>query len=228
MKFSKLQHDRLAGTVYKTIRTAILSGEFQPGDRLKIRLLAEQMGTSVTPVRDALLQLVNERALVMRGPRDIRIQSLTREQYLEIRTLRLMLEGFGAELAAQNAIETEIDELQKNIDETARLYKKNDKPGVLKRNREFHEKLYKLSGMNTLAHLLDGFWIQISPLIAMYFDRSKLSDFVVHHQAVVDALKIGDKKAARNAIRADITEAGKGIIDIFDEQGNIQKTDGPT
>ena len=54
-----LEHDNLSNTVYATLCDALIKGQFQPGDRLKIREIAEKLGTSVTPVRDAILRLAS-------------------------------------------------------------------------------------------------------------------------------------------------------------------------
>ena len=96
-----LVHVNLGKSVYAMLRDALAAGRFQPNDRLRIRELALQLGTSVTPVRDAMLQLVQEEALVLRSPRDFRIPVLSVARYLEIRALRLELEGLGAAEAAQ-------------------------------------------------------------------------------------------------------------------------------
>ncbi|MEG2033675.1 MAG: GntR family transcriptional regulator, partial [Janthinobacterium sp.] len=63
-QMDSLQHVNLGKSVYATLRDALAAGRFQPNDRLRIRELALQLGTSVTPVRDAMLQLVQEEALV--------------------------------------------------------------------------------------------------------------------------------------------------------------------
>lgn len=77
-----------------------MNGMLLPNERLKIRDLAEKMGTSVTPVRDAVLRLVQDGALIMPSPRDIRVRSLTLTEYLEIRSIRMELEGMVAAKAA--------------------------------------------------------------------------------------------------------------------------------
>ncbi|OPH17657.1 GntR family transcriptional regulator, partial [Azospirillum brasilense] len=64
-----LEHDNLGGTIYQKLCEALMKGAFKPNDRLKIRDLADRLGTSVTPVRDAILRLVQDQALVLRSPR---------------------------------------------------------------------------------------------------------------------------------------------------------------
>ena len=92
--------DNLAGRVYAELRTALMEGRMVPGQRLKIREMAAAMGVSETPVREAVLQLVRERGLRMEAAKSITVAGLTLAQYMELRTIRLELEGLAAEAAA--------------------------------------------------------------------------------------------------------------------------------
>lgn len=95
-----IDHDNLSNKVYATLCDALIKGQFNPGDRIKIRDLAEQLGTSVTPIRDAILRLSHDDAIVFQSARNIQIPVLTEETYLEIRAIRLRLEALAAETAA--------------------------------------------------------------------------------------------------------------------------------
>ena len=110
-----LEHDNLGSTVYHLLCNALIQGKLKPGERLKIRELAARLGTSVTPVRDAILRLVQEQALAMKSARDIRVPHMTVERYLEIRAIRIKLEGLAAEMAAQNADATQIALLERYL-----------------------------------------------------------------------------------------------------------------
>ena len=76
-----------------------MSATFQPGQRLKIRELAKTMGTSETPVREALIQLVRDRALEMKEGYFIKVRRLSLAEYIELREIRLALEPLAAERA---------------------------------------------------------------------------------------------------------------------------------
>ena len=98
-EFAALEYENLNSVIYGALCDALMQGRFQPGDRLKIRDLAEQFGTSVTPIRDAILRLANDEAITFRSPRDIRIAGLSESRYREIRAIRVRLEGLAAETA---------------------------------------------------------------------------------------------------------------------------------
>src|SRR5690625_1562774 len=114
--FKAIQHENMGDKVYSEIAAALMEGKIKPNDKLRIRELAASLGTSVTPVRDAILRLVQDGALTMRSPRDIRVAEIDLEQYLEIRDIRLKLEGMAAARAAENSTKTDIQKMKKLIE----------------------------------------------------------------------------------------------------------------
>ena len=105
----KVTQENLTSKVYDQIKNALMRGQFRPGDRMAIRPLAEQLGTSPTPVREALLKLISFGALEMKPAHPIVVPTMTRDKYLENRTLRLSIEGLAAETAAANMKKKDID-----------------------------------------------------------------------------------------------------------------------
>ena len=92
--------ENLQERLYQRLREDLLAGRFQPGERLKIRDLANQWGTSPMPVRAALQRLVAEGALEGEAQRSLRVPLMTRERFLQILQVRLSLEGLAAESAS--------------------------------------------------------------------------------------------------------------------------------
>ena len=171
-QLDNLSHVNLGKSVYATLREALAAGRFQPNDRLRIRELALQLGISVTPVRDAMLQLVQEEALVLRSPRDFRVPVLSVARYLEIRALRLELERLL--LANEVAIA------------------RHDLAGALQCNQAFHLGLAQAAGMPTLTRFVDHLWMQTAPLIAAGYAAFSPDMRVGHHHAVIVALRQRD------------------------------------
>jgi len=154
-EFEAVSKETLGTTVYNRIRQAILNGDFRPGDKVKIREIAGQMAVSGTPVRDALLQLVMERALEMPSPREIRVPHLSGAELAEIRLLRVTLEGMAAEAAATRATAQDIARLEELNDTILTAFAEGDAHLALSHNRAFHSYLYRLSGMEVAAEILD-------------------------------------------------------------------------
>lgn len=207
-----LVHVTLGKSVYATLRDALAAGRFQPNDRLRIRELALQLGTSVTPVRDAMLQLVQEEALVLRSPRDFRVPVLSVARYLEIRALRLELEGLGAFEAAQRIDDATLADLERLLQANEAAIVRHDLPAALQCNQAFHLGLAQAAGMPTLKRFVDHLWMQTAPLIAAGYASFSPDMRVGHHHAIISALRQRDGAAARRAIEQDILDGGTQML----------------
>ena len=211
-QLDNLTHVNLGKSVYAMLREALAAGRFQPNDRLRIRELAIQLGTSVTPVRDAMLQLVQEEALVLRSPRDFRVPVLSVARYLEIRALRLELEGLGASEAAQRIDAASLADLERLLQANEDAIARHDLAAALQCNQAFHLGLAQAAGMPTLKRFVDHLWMQTAPLIAAGYATFSPDMRVGHHRAIISALRQRDGAAARRAIEQDILDGGAQML----------------
>ncbi|PVX36732.1 GntR family transcriptional regulator [Janthinobacterium sp. 78] len=216
-----LVHVNLGKSVYAMLRDALAAGRFQPNDRLRIRELALQLGTSVTPVRDAMLQLVQEEALVLRSPRDFRVPVLSVARYLEIRALRLELEGLGAAEAAQRIDAATLADLERLLQANEEAIARHDLAAALQCNQAFHLALAQAAGMPTLKRFVDHLWMQTAPLIAAGYASFSPDMRVGHHHAIISALRQRDSAAARRAIEQDILDGGTQMLAYVMRQERI-------
>ena len=207
-----LSHSNLGKSVHARLREALAAGRFRPNERLRIRELALQLGTSVTPVRDAMLQLVQEEALVLRSPRDFRVPMLSEARYLEIRALRVELEGLGAAMAARHIDAATLAQLEQLLLANQEAIARQDLAGALQCNQAFHLGLAQASGMPTLKRFVDHLWMQIAPLIAAGYAAFTPTMRVGHHRAILDALHARDGEAARQAMARDILDGGAQML----------------
>lgn len=210
-----IEHAFLGSSVYANLRQALITGQLKPNDRLRIRELAAQVGTSVTPVRDAVLQLAREHALEMRTPKDIRVPSLSHAQSLEIRTLRLELEGIGAQRAAQLIGPAELQLLTVNIRRTVRAITEEDLAATLRLNSEFHLQVARSAQMPMLSSFIDRLWMRAGPHIALAFTGDGQHRVVEHHQDLLAALRRQDGDAAADTMRRDIMATHQLLIDYM-------------
>ncbi|WP_371823394.1 GntR family transcriptional regulator [Paracoccus sp. Z118] len=201
----------LAAEVYDRIAEELMSGVLAPGTRLKIRELSDRMGVSVTPVRDAILRLVNNGALSFQSPRDIRVPFLERARYLEIRAIRLELEGLAAERAAQLANSRQLAMLDDLVVRNEQALLRGDQMEALRMNQRFHLALTEIAGMPILRGLVENLWLQMGPLIASGYGAGGRV-MIEHHHPVIDAIRNGDGEAARAAIRTDIMKGGEVLL----------------
>ena len=220
-QLDNLSHVNLGKSVYATLREALAAGRFQPNDRLRIRELALQLGTSVTPVRDAMLQLVQEEALVLRSPRDFRVPVLSVARYLEIRALRLELEGLGAFEAARRIDDASLADLERLLLANEEAIARHDLAAALQCNQAFHLGLAQAAGMPTLKRFVDHLWMQTAPLIAAGYASFSPDMRVGHHRAIISALRQRDSAAARRAIEQDILDGGTQMLAYVMRQERI-------
>jgi DNA-binding GntR family transcriptional regulator len=136
-----LTRTSLNDRVYETLRAALLEGRLRPHQRLKIRDLAATMGVSETPVREAVMQLVRERALTLQTSRSLTVPRLSATQYLELRQIRLELEGLAAARAAGQVSARDIAALAKLHDRLLKAEETGNAAEAVRSNWHFHARL---------------------------------------------------------------------------------------
>lgn len=214
----EIKHAYLGTSVYSSLREALVTGKLKPDDKLRIRDLAMQLGTSVTPVRDAILQLAKEQALVMKTPKDIRVPILTVQQYLEIRAVRLALEGLAAETAATMVTDDDFRRIEANIRANLDAIHREDMAEALKLNQTFHFFFAEIAKMPLLRAFLDSLWMRTGPLLALAYDHFSEQIAIEHHWEVLTALKNRDGAAARQAICTDILDGNNMMLEFIKTQ----------
>ncbi|HII0044702.1 GntR family transcriptional regulator [Klebsiella variicola] len=213
---NSISYSGLGSSVYSVLRDSLITGRFRPDTRLRIRDLASQLGTSVTPVRDAILQLSKEQALEMRTPKDIRVPKLNALQYEEIRTLRLHLEGVGAEKAALHISQQELQVIRKNIDLNHRAIEEGNLADGLRLNSEFHLLVAESARMPLLKGIIDTLWMRAGPLIAQAYAHFSERMAIEHHEELYQALRAHNSDAARNAIHQDIWDGNQKMAQFLE------------
>lgn len=212
-RFGSVEFENKGELIYGQLSNALIKGVLLPGERLKIRELADRMGTSVTPVRDAILRLVQDGALTMLSPRDIRVRSLTLEEYLEIRRIRVELEGMAAAAAATNATSEDIQKLRALVAHNEEAVSESRKEDAISSNQDFHFELCRIARMPQLAEILERLWLKMGPLIAQCYTAGG-RNMIDYHYPVVEAVQRNDPNAARIAMQNDILSGGQAILEF--------------
>ncbi len=153
--------ENLQERLYQRLREDLLAGRFQPGERLKIRDLANQWGTSPMPVRAALQRLVAEGALEGEAQRSLRVPLMTRERFLQILQVRLSLEGLAAESASGRLDEQALEGLEGCLRRMEDALRQREVQAYLEANSEFHLTLYRACGNPVLLRLIETLWLQV-------------------------------------------------------------------
>ncbi|WP_439594937.1 GntR family transcriptional regulator [Falsiroseomonas sp.] len=210
---SPVGRENLTGRVYGELRNALMEGRMRPGQRLKIRELAQQLGTSETPVREAVMQLVRERALRMEQAKAITVAGLTLAQYQELRLVRAALEGLAAETAARHITPAAIRALERSHAELVRAEAAGEAAPAIRANWRFHHGLYRAAAMPELLAVIEGIWLRNGPMLTyLYPDARPTYPGRHRHLDILDGLRARDAAATRAAVQADMEEGGAGLL----------------
>ena len=209
--------DNLQDQLYQRIREGLLAGRFQPGERLKIRDLAAEWGTSPMPVRAALQRLVAEGALEGEPQRSVRVPPMTRERYQNIFQVRLGLEGLAVELATPRLTPADLAELRDCVARMDQAIEQRQVQDYLSANSQFHLHLYSACGNPVLLRSIESLWLQVGPFFNQLFTGADLSlrlnDF---HEEAFTAIEAGDAKAARQAMEQDLSYFARFLLNLLD------------
>jgi DNA-binding GntR family transcriptional regulator len=190
-----------------TLREDILRGALPAGARLGEVELADRLGVSRTPVREALSRLAAEGLVELVPNRGARVASWTVDELEGVFALRSLLEPQLTALAVPHASAADLDALEELAAEMLDLGDR-DLDGLVPLNRAFHGRLVELAAAPALATALAG--AVHSPLVARNFhayDAASLHRSLAHHAEIVAALRAGDPEWARAVMTAHIHNA---------------------
>jgi DNA-binding GntR family transcriptional regulator len=219
-----IERETLWDRVYAQLRDALFAGRFEPGGRLVLRDLADSLGTSITPVRDAVARLVANGVLQL-GPRNTAlVPDVSTETLKQLIIVRTELEGRAAREAARNADEKSVGELDRRLAQMRKLIADRKLGAYLDLHRRFHFGIYEMAKMPVLYEMIESLWLRCGPALSFvlpeYIYQLKGTD---HHLKVLDALRRHDAAQAEAEIVADIEEAGQYLLSLADERGRIRR-----
>ncbi|WP_191578488.1 GntR family transcriptional regulator [Achromobacter insolitus] len=215
-----VKKENLSVRVYNEIRNALINGQYEPGERLVIGELAQEMGVSITPVREAIFRLISEQGLEMQAATAVYVPYVNSEKLREIQQIRFHLEGMGAAEAAQNITRKQLDNLialQRDFISCT----STDPKRASYLNRKFHFAILEASNKPILRNTVESFWVITGPILKVFHVKTAGLDYSENehrHEAVIEALEARDSEAARNAIQADLVWGGKIMIDWLVER----------
>jgi GntR family transcriptional regulator, colanic acid and biofilm gene transcriptional regulator len=205
----------LASRVYLEIRESLIAGRYMPSHRLRISETAQMLGTSDTPVREALLRLVSEHALEMETAKQIAVPALRLARYVEIRTVRLALESTAVDIATANIGPRDLADLVRINKKFTQAEASHNAEQQLRYNREFHFGIYSHCRLPTLLSMIENMWTSMGPILRAFYENEKTDSSYNQghnqHDLLLDALERHDAPAAVEAIRTDMMSAAPAI-----------------
>ncbi|MBF7096017.1 GntR family transcriptional regulator [Alkalibacter mobilis] len=205
--------------VFTTMREAIINGDFKPGQRLMEVQLADQMGVSRTPVREAIRKLELEGLVVMVPRKGAYVAGLSSEDVKEVLEIRAVLEGLAASLAARNATEKDVEELKDIVEKFKSAANEQDVVKLINFDSDFHDVMYRTSKNKKLIQLISSLREQVQRFRVAYFTKIKSTQQLIEeHNQLVDAIAGKDSERARAVAETHIATTEKLITSIEEKK----------
>jgi DNA-binding GntR family transcriptional regulator len=213
-----IQHRTLDRLVAEEVRERIVSGALPAGTRIDQQALAEELGVSRMPVREALRHLAAEGFVVLVSHRGAIVAQFSPTEIIELYEMRGVLQGLAARLAVPYYTEKDLKELQRRLD---LMEKTTDVRKWTKLNDEFHARIEAPSGAQHLLSLIQRLTQQCEPYMQISVQILHAEKSAVEgHRAIFAACEAGDADKLERAVRSHLTRWGREIAGYIEERGD--------
>jgi DNA-binding GntR family transcriptional regulator len=208
-----LTRRRLVDDATQSLREAILGGRLPAGARLRQTVLADRLGISRTPIREALTRLQQEGLIELLPRAGVRVTLLDADEAVELYDLREVLDGLAARLAAGRADQAALGRIGKALQRMAQCVERRDPGPWFRSHVAFHEEIVRAAANRALARLSSVVRLSIRhfhPLLLRTAHR--LEDAYREHRAIFEAVAARDAEAAERLARAHIASAKEIVL----------------
>lgn len=203
----------LRDVVFNTLRQAILTGELKPGERLLEIHLADRLGVSRTPIREAIRKLELEGLVTMIPRRGAEVAQITEKSMSDVLEVRRAMDALCAELACERITEEALERLREACERFAQTIKTKDVKKIAQADVELHDIILQATGNSRLIQLVNNLSEQMYRYRFEYIkDLSRHENLVEEHRIIYESLLNRDKIQAAEAARTHIDNQRKAII----------------
>lgn len=211
----------LRDLVLEAIREAIMNGSLQPRERLMEIQLAEELGVSRTPVREALRKLELEGFIVMVPRKGAYVSDLSMKDIADVFEIRAALEGLAAALAAERITEDELEAMERLLVEKGEAIQQDNIDKLVEVDTKFHEAMYKASRNERLSSIISNLREQIQRFrLTSLSVPGRKKESLEEHRNIVEAIQARDVQLARQLAQEHIENAENVLIDSL-KKGRI-------
>lgn len=195
----------LRDVVFKTLRQAILRGELEPGERLMEIQLAERLGVSRTPIREAIRKLELEGLVLMIPRKGAEVAKISESNLRDVLEVRRSLEELAIDLACQRMTPEELEELKVTQEKFALAIKNGDAMQIAETDERYHEIIYDGTKNARLVQILNNLREQMYRYRLEYIkDEDKRQVLLIEHERILKAISLRHVQEAKQAIREHI------------------------
>ena len=212
----------LRDVVFQTLRQAILRGELKPGERLMEIHLAQKLGVSRTPVREAIRKLELEGLVLMIPRKGAIVAEITVQDLEDVLEVRMALEELAVKIACKRITQEQLEEIKRRSAEFCKTLYGDDVAACAQADMAFHDAIYEATGNRRLVQILNNLREQMYRYRMEYLKEPGTHKLLLkEHEAIYSALKKHDKAEAGSAIRIHIENQRRSIISSLRDAGRI-------
>lgn len=216
-----LEFTSMTDGVYQRLRAAIIGGELSPGEKLSLRSLAEMLGVSPTPVREAIKRLQAD-GLVVASRRELSVTQIDKVEVGQVFEVRMRLEHLANEWAIGQVSPSALAELGELADAM-------EEPGIdptlwRELNRDFHRTFYALSENQYLLELIESAWDKTEPYLAIYAASvSSFEEANRQHRGILDDIRARELPALQESLRRHIDYTQLTVLEAMERESRRVK-----
>lgn len=205
LKVNMNEYLPLRDVVFNTLRQAILKGELAPGERLMEIALADRLGVSRTPIREAIRKLELEGLVLMIPRKGAEVAKISEKNLRDVLEVRRSLEELAIELACQRMNSEEIEQLEDAQKSFREAVENGDAMGIAESDERYHDIIYYGTGNSRLVQILNNLREQMYRYRLEYIkDEDKRQVLLVEHENILKAMKGHHTAEAKEAMREHI------------------------
>jgi DNA-binding GntR family transcriptional regulator len=213
-----LNHQTMQESIAEKIRDLILSGQLEPGVRLMQNELAEKLGVSRTPVREALQKLASEGLVTFSPYKGASVAEFSSAELEDIYSIRIALEGYCARLAAVRITDSQLEQLQALFERMKQEYARADRWQLLAANRKFYAVLYAIPNQPRLYDLIMQYLDMADPYRRMALAQERYFKHIIDgHENLLAAIRQRDPEAVEGLIRVQMDEIRAMLLEVIHE-----------
>jgi DNA-binding GntR family transcriptional regulator len=215
-------HRSLTDVVFERLRDAIIDGQLKAGQWLRQEALAQELGVSQMPVREALKRLVAEGLAVRIPYKGVKVVEFSPEDIVDICTVRLVLEGLAVRLATPLITAKDLERLKENLREAESYIGQDQMARRRQLNTDFHLAICQASGRQYLVRLLEMLW-RWFPSVVLYEGTFRQKELLLaradremgEHWAILEALERRDAQQAEEETRRHIRNLSQELTEVL-------------
>ncbi len=205
LKVNMNEYLPLRDVVFNTLRQAILKGELAPGERLMEIQLADRLGVSRTPIREAIRKLELEGLVLMIPRKGAEVARISEKSLRDVLEVRRSLEELAIELACQRMDEEAVEELEKKQEEFRNAVLKGNAMEIAETDEAYHDVIFKGTCNDRLVQMINNLREQMYRYRLEYIkDKDKRQALVAEHENILEAVRRGRVTDAKEAMREHI------------------------